>query len=126
MKLFLKRTIVCADERENRSTNDVNKKQKHKAQRKKRKDTVIESPGNTLPSGLLAEINKEAKEKNCRVDDMLSTKGSNGGSSLYSGVIRYTYNDESSTDGIKPDIKYYAFANNDSEYAEDMMKVDNF
>eukprot|EP00957_Ditylum_brightwellii_P169317 12886489-Ditylum_brightwellii.AAC.1 len=56
---------------------------------------------------------------------MLSSKGSDGGFSLYSGVVRYTSNDESSNDGSKPDIKDCAFADNDNEYAEDMVKVDN-
>eukprot|EP00957_Ditylum_brightwellii_P065552 4972187-Ditylum_brightwellii.AAC.2 len=56
---------------------------------------------------------------------MLSSKGSDGSSSLYSGVIRYTSDDESSNNGSKPDIKDCLFANNDSDYAEDTMKVDN-
>eukprot|EP00957_Ditylum_brightwellii_P056987 4319004-Ditylum_brightwellii.AAC.1 len=38
--------------------------------------------------------------------------------------IRYTSNDENYINGSKSDIKDCAFANNDSDHAEDVMKVD--
>eukprot|EP00957_Ditylum_brightwellii_P210803 15365418-Ditylum_brightwellii.AAC.1 len=72
----------------------------------------------------IARADKEAKETNSTVD-ILSIKKSDGCSSLYSGVIRYTSDDDNSNNGSKPDIKYSAFANDYSEYAEDIMKVDN-
>eukprot|EP00957_Ditylum_brightwellii_P049907 3782959-Ditylum_brightwellii.AAC.1 len=95
-----------------------------KGSKKKRKETVIESPDNILLSGLPAEKDKEANKKNS-TDNMLSSKGSNGGSSLYSGVIRSITNEESLNDGSKPDIKDCVYVDNDNEYAEDMTKVDN-
>eukprot|EP00957_Ditylum_brightwellii_P085173 6477500-Ditylum_brightwellii.AAC.1 len=81
MKSLLKRMIANADERGCRYTKDVKKKQKSKAQKKKRKKTVIESPGNILLSDPLDELDNGAKEKD-DTSDMLSSKGSDGGSSL--------------------------------------------
>eukprot|EP00957_Ditylum_brightwellii_P021451 1618186-Ditylum_brightwellii.AAC.1 len=63
---------------------------------KERKETVIKIPGNILLSGLLAELDKE----------------------IYP-------NGESLNDGSEPDIKDCAFADNNNEYTEGMMKVDN-
>eukprot|EP00957_Ditylum_brightwellii_P072540 5512464-Ditylum_brightwellii.AAC.1 len=56
---------------------------------------------------------------------MLSSQGSDGDFSLYSGITRSISNDESSNNGSKPGIRDSAFANDNREYTEDMMKVDN-
>eukprot|EP00957_Ditylum_brightwellii_P057557 4364152-Ditylum_brightwellii.AAC.1 len=56
---------------------------------------------------------------------MLLSKGSDGDSSLYSGVCRSISDDKSLNDRSEPDIKDCVFADNDNEYSEDMMKVDN-
>eukprot|EP00957_Ditylum_brightwellii_P063364 4809886-Ditylum_brightwellii.AAC.1 len=85
MKSLLKIAIARADERGYRCTKNVKKKKKnkHKAEKNKKKETSIESPGNVLLSVLLAESEKEANKKNS-TDNMLSPKGSDVGSSLYS------------------------------------------
>eukprot|EP00957_Ditylum_brightwellii_P113044 8619895-Ditylum_brightwellii.AAC.1 len=87
MKSFLKRGIARVDERGYRYSKDLKKKKKkrHKKQKNRRKETPIESPGKTLLSGLLAESDKEASKKH-NADDMSTSKGSDGCSSLlYSG-----------------------------------------
>eukprot|EP00957_Ditylum_brightwellii_P019627 1480744-Ditylum_brightwellii.AAC.1 len=64
MKSFLKRVIACADEKVCRYSNDVKKKKKRcKEQKNRRKETPIESPGNTLLSGFLDELDREASKK---------------------------------------------------------------
>eukprot|EP00957_Ditylum_brightwellii_P120348 9183007-Ditylum_brightwellii.AAC.1 len=48
-----------------------------KAEKIRRKETPIESPGNILLSGLLAELHKEASKKH-NAYNMSSSKGSDG------------------------------------------------
>eukprot|EP00957_Ditylum_brightwellii_P146924 11185726-Ditylum_brightwellii.AAC.1 len=101
MKSFLKRAIACADEKDYKYLKDVKKKKKkrHEEQKNRRKETPIESPGNILLSGFLAELDKEASKKH-NADNMSTSKGSDGGSSLL-------------------------YSDDDTEYAESMTKVDN-
>eukprot|EP00957_Ditylum_brightwellii_P191166 14555669-Ditylum_brightwellii.AAC.1 len=70
----------------------------------RRKETSIKSPGITLLSGLLVELDKEVIKKH-NADNMSTSKGSDGGSSLL-------YLD-------------CAFVDDVTEYAEDMMEVNN-
>eukprot|EP00957_Ditylum_brightwellii_P132108 10071966-Ditylum_brightwellii.AAC.1 len=57
---------------------------------------------------------------------MFSSKESDGGSSLsYYGACQSIFDDESSNDGSKPNIKDCAFADDDTKYVEDMTKVEN-
>eukprot|EP00957_Ditylum_brightwellii_P042520 3219625-Ditylum_brightwellii.AAC.1 len=57
---------------------------------------------------------------------MSSSKGSDGGFFLlYSGVCKSISGGKRSNDESEPDIKDCAFADDDTEYAEDMMKVNN-
>eukprot|EP00957_Ditylum_brightwellii_P085522 6504904-Ditylum_brightwellii.AAC.1 len=101
MNSFSKRAITHADEKGYRYSKNIKKKKKkrYKEQKNRRKEAPIESPGNILLSGLLAKLDKEASKKN-NADDMSTSKGSDGGSSL-------------------------SYSDNDTEYAEDTMKVDN-
>eukprot|EP00957_Ditylum_brightwellii_P061385 4659501-Ditylum_brightwellii.AAC.1 len=107
MKSFLKRVIARADERGYRYTMNVKKKKKRDIMDRKAEGKILpsKSPGNILLSGLLAELDKEASEKH-NADNMSTSKGSDGGSSLlYSGVIRSISNDKVSNDKSQPDIK---------------------
>eukprot|EP00957_Ditylum_brightwellii_P086507 6582142-Ditylum_brightwellii.AAC.2 len=57
---------------------------------------------------------------------MSTSKGSDEGSSLlYSGVCQSISDDESSSDGSGPNVKDCAFADDGTEYAEDMIKFNN-
>eukprot|EP00957_Ditylum_brightwellii_P159431 12136314-Ditylum_brightwellii.AAC.1 len=88
MKSFLKRAIAHVYEKGYRYLKDIKKKKKkrYKGQKNRRKETPIESPGNTLLSDFLAKLYKEASKKH-NADNMSTLKGSDGGSSSsYSGV----------------------------------------
>eukprot|EP00957_Ditylum_brightwellii_P200046 15250322-Ditylum_brightwellii.AAC.1 len=79
MKSFLRRAIAPADEKGYRYSKDVKKtkKKRHKEQKDRRKETPIESPGNKLLSGLLAELDKETSKKH-NADNISTSKRSNG------------------------------------------------
>eukprot|EP00957_Ditylum_brightwellii_P011661 880621-Ditylum_brightwellii.AAC.1 len=92
MESFLKRAMACADERGYRYSKDVKKKKKKKkkkrckGQKNRRKEIPIEKPGNILLSSLLPDLDKEASKKH-NADDMSTSEGSDGGSSIwYSGI----------------------------------------